>query len=429
APALAGHAGLPACAARLTGHAACLREAVVCYAAADELGERATAARRALLGAGLPFAAPVVVGVGLPVLAGYGVVTGRSPSQTVARLTPWLLDHPGLLGELVGMGPTAITVTVGVALGALGPVADAAVRRSTGERLFPRTVPDAARLLALAYPRTTPSVRPAPVSAGPDVPAAGVADLVASLQRTDAAARGTRAGEIAVRRVTSSGPHGPRVAWIVDIPGTRRWSVDPRRPRTSLNDLATNLETMGGSPSARVDAVGLALRRAGARPGEPVLLVGHSQGGMVAASAARRWRGRGHFTVTHVLAVGSPVGQVDVPDGVHVLAVEDEDDPTVQVDARDNPDRPTWTTVTTDVSDDDGRSWGTRHSIEATYGPAARAVDDAAPSSRSIRAYLDSAEVFLAADGEVVEVDTVVYDLVPGPRAAAEARRVDAATS
>ena len=88
-----------------------------------------------------------------------------------------------------------------------------------------------------------------------------------------------------------------------------------------------------------------ALRRCGAEPGEPVLLVGHSLGGMTAAGLAADPRLRGELTITHVVTAGSPIAGSGLPDDVQVLALERRQDPTPWLDGARNPDQPGWVTV------------------------------------------------------------------------------------
>jgi alpha-beta hydrolase superfamily lysophospholipase len=83
-----------------------------------------------------------------------------------------------------------------------------------------------------------------------------------------------------VEQVT--GPGGGR-AWVVEIPGIGDWSP---RPGVTPLDLTAAVHSMAGRPTAAGRAVSAALRAAGARAGDPVLLAGHSEGGLVAAAVA-----------------------------------------------------------------------------------------------------------------------------------------------
>jgi pimeloyl-ACP methyl ester carboxylesterase len=131
-------------------------------------------------------------------------------------------------------------------------------------------------------------------------------------------------GDIGVTRIVTIGPDGRElVSWIIDIPGTKSWQPVPGE-RATLNDLASNLELMAGIENARVEALKGILAEAGVGAKDPVMLVGHSQGGMVAMRAAKELGDR--FAVTHVVTAGSPVGGMTAPDGVQVLSMENRYD-------------------------------------------------------------------------------------------------------
>ena len=78
-------------------------------------------------------------------------------------------------------------------------------------------------------------------------------------------------------------PDGTRRA-IVDITGTKSWTPLPTPDVTSLT---TNGRALVGERTAYEEGVLAAMRRAGVRPTDDVMLVGHSEGGMVAVDAAR----------------------------------------------------------------------------------------------------------------------------------------------
>lgn len=136
------------------------------------------------------------------------------------------------------------------------------------------------------------------------------------------------------------------VRYVVEIPGTQAWG-----PRTDVNplDLTSNLRLMAGAGSAAQAAVAAAMDGAGIPRDAPVLLVGHSQGGMTAAALAADPAMRARFHLADVVTAGSPVARFDVPDDVHVLSLEHTRDVVPRLDARQNPDRPTWVTVHRDA--------------------------------------------------------------------------------
>ena len=175
---------------------------------------------------------------------------------------------------------------------------------------------------------------------------------------------------------------GDPPSYIVQIPGTQDWST--QRGDNPV-DLTTNVALMAGDDTVMADLVADAMREAGIPPGAPVMLTGHSQGGITAMTMAADPDLRDEFTITSVVTGGSPVGRIDVPDDVSVLSLEHTQDVVPMLDGADNPDRPEWTTVRRELSDAEGgggtaadRGPGGAHSIDnyAQTGAAADASHD-----------------------------------------------------
>jgi pimeloyl-ACP methyl ester carboxylesterase len=196
----------------------------------------------------------------------------------------------------------------------------------------------------------------------------------------------TRHGEIDVRILTMA--DGTRRA-IVDIPGTKSWDPHPTR---DVTDLTTNVRALAGLRTAYEDGVLAALHEAGVGRDDDVMLVGHSQGGLIAVNAARHAHGR--FRITHVITAGAPVGRLvgTVPRRTQVLALENRHDLVPALDQRANPDRRNVTTAGVDLGD--GTVVGD-HDLAATYLPAAVAVQ--ASPARSVRDFLAGAGGYLDA--------------------------------
>ena len=141
-------------------------------------------------------------------------------------------------------------------------------------------------------------------------------------------------------------------AWVVVVPGTQDW-----HPRAGANpfDVTTDVRAMVGDPTAAAAGVVVALARARSHTDratdlDPVLLVGHSQGGILAAALASDPAFTAHHDVTHVVTTGAPIGAFPLPPGVQVLSVEHAADPVPALDLTPNPARPSWVTLRTQGS-------------------------------------------------------------------------------
>ena len=223
----------------------------------------------------------------------------------------------------------------------------------------------------------------------------GVADIVDRIARVypDATADpdGTVSpeGTVRVERVTSAS--GGR-AWIVAVPGVQTWAPRPGGVPTDLTAAVRSLA--GRTDTSEAVLVGRALEEAGARPGEPVLLAGHSLGGMVATNLAADPAFRRRFTVTHVVTVGSPAATAKVPSSVQVLSVEHAEDLVPRLDGSLNRAQPSWTTVTAPtpvprVGGASGRMAGSTSSAGGFWSP--HDVDAYVATARRIDASTDPA--------------------------------------
>jgi hypothetical protein len=227
------------------------------------------------------------------------------------------------------------------------------------------------------------------------VPPRQLPDIVEdTAQRSD----DPRDAEIDVRVLTM--PDGGRRA-IVDITGTKSWSLGASK---DVANLPEDVLALDGEPTAYARGVLTAMHDAGVRPGDHVMLVGHSEGGMVAVEAAGDALASGAFNVTHVVTLGSPIARRvgALPPTVQVLALENEGDPVPHLAGVENPDLPNVTTTTT--SHGDG-SVVDDHSIRNAYLPGA--ADDQASSDESIRHFLTTADGFFRA----VSVETHTFQI------------------
>lgn len=196
-------------------------------------------------------------------------------------------------------------------------------------------------------------------------------------------------GAVAVTRLDH--PDGTR-SWLVAVPGTEEWSVGGPNPL----DLQSNLELLAGQSAAASELTVAAMEQAGIAPGEPVMLAGHSQGGMTAMALAASATVTSRFAITHVLTAGSPVAGMSTQPGVQVLNVEHTTDVVPALDGSANPDTRDRTTVRRDLSVADDpvdraahRSFVEAHDVDL-YVRTLDLVDGAADREASIGAWQES---------------------------------------
>ena len=390
--ALDGRQGLTALAATFAARAVALHAAKAAYEAVDAaLAELADDLRWA---SGFFWPASVVglaaAGAGRALADPVG--TGREVAVLIDDPDRWLTEHPGLVDDVAGAVPG-----VGTLVGLFVPTAR--------QWLGGGDVRSAARRLGQLWPDGTPVVEDEGFDESPwaVAPPRGVRDLLHAVDARSRQGGGDR-DQISVRALTHA---DGTIAYIVDIPGTKHTALPGASVNPQTNDLGTNLRVLGGDVTTRQRAIAEALRLAGAGPSDPVMLVGHSQGGMVAAQAASdAGTAAFDFDVRSVVTAGSPIGRVDVPTSVHLLAIENAYDIVPHLDSRPNDDDANVTTVTVD---DQQGSVGENHGIRSGYLTAARAVDRS--DDPSIEAFRASADPFLVGPGDDAEVVVHVYEI------------------
>ena len=206
--------------------------------------------------------------------------------------------------------------------------------------------------------------------------------------RPDSPANGT------VEVQTIAGPDGA-VRHVVYLPGTDDFNA-PWDQGADVRDMETDLDSVAGRPDAYQQGILEALDRAGVGNSEPVLIVGHSLGGMEAAAILA---GHGGYHVTDVVTAGSPTAQVPgFPSGSHVLSLEQQGDIVPELDGAPNPDSVEQTTVTFDAHPDGGI---VGHHDYGTYEQGAGLVDASIEPSvtDAVRSLHDHG--FLGTDGQV----------------------------
>lgn len=183
-------------------------------------------------------------------------------------------------------------------------------------------------------------LRPRPINVSRGETTTKSMDLSASglLRELDHVAASSE-GEIEVVQVDKGGER----AWVVLIPGTQ-----PGNPPGGSNPLdeAGIAEALGYESAETSKAIRQALREAGAAAGEPVVAVGHSQGGIHAMNLSRDKAFLAEYSLKFVVTAGSPVGGITPQAGTGSLHLEHEDDWVPGADGKANADTKDRVTVT-----------------------------------------------------------------------------------
>ena len=328
-----------------------LRAAVAAYRLADRASTLAVQQAEDAAGRLIGAAAPALV---LPALTAV-VIDRVVPGDGAAAVDHAVARHVGAAGVLAG-GLAGITQGIGIWLPA--PRIAGATYPAVLGSLAP-WFPDGAPTAGLLGWSSDPADLQPPRTAG---------DLLRGVRR-----RATSTpGEIGVVRLR--GADG-RDRYVVQLPGTADWSLHGG-PET--RDLTGNITLSAGAQSAYAAGVVLALKAAKVPAAAPVLLVGHSQGGMVAAALAADPRVRNAFDIRCVLTAGAPLGRIPDAPGVEVLAVENTCDLVPELEGRRNADR---TGRTTARFTSQSGSVGGNHDL-GTYAAAADRLPERSPSVR-----------------------------------------------
>ncbi|KRE96198.1 hypothetical protein ASG76_03950 [Nocardioides sp. Soil774] len=362
--------GLTVRALGIEADALAVRAVVAAFQASDSLSKHAVemldnALGQLLLPAALASLPALVLAGG----AGYAYFSTLSPQEQAALeariaedLGQFLHDHPEMAQHLINGGGGLLGSLV-PGLGLLDP-GDGPIDRATTN--------DAARLLALLLGNSTDydvthldGIDPtfnqshAPHSLEDLMLSLNDANLV---DQKDPDAHGA----IQIQKIMENGHE----RYIVYIPGTDDMSPIPQDGEHA-RDMETNYQLIGGLDTAYGRGIQQAMLAAGLE-GKDVMLVGHSQGGMVSTSLAADPDFTRHFNVQHVVTAGSPTAQVpDLPSSTSAIHFENRGDAVPLLDGEDNPDQPNRTTVKFDEgSSDVGDNHAIRH-----YANGAAAAD------------------------------------------------------
>lgn len=165
-----------------------------------------------------------------------------------------------------------------------------------------------------------------------DTGARSVQEAVARIDSLYPATGGAPPGTVAVQKVT--GPDGA-VSWTVLIPGTQS-----ALPAEHPWDGRTDVELVAGQADGATAAVERALADSGVGPDEPVTLVGHSLGGIAAATLVSRAGFAERYRIGGLVTAGSPTGLLTTPPGIPVLHLETPEELVSHTDGRSASENP-----------------------------------------------------------------------------------------
>jgi hypothetical protein len=218
----------------------------------------------------------------------------------------------------------------------------------------------------------------------------------------------SKTGQLMIVKVPQ--PDGS-AAYVVQIPGTEEWS--PTRG-TNPVDLTTNVQLMTQRDAQMRQLVAQAIEQ-NVPPGSPVMLTGHSQGGITAASIASDPALVHQLNIKSVVTGGSPIGRFDIDPSVSVLSVEHTQDPVPMLDGTANPDRANWTTVRRDLPQANATSEagvlspGNAH-LTTNYVRTGETID--ASNDPSLEAWRQQNAQFFSSTGTATATR---YSIIPTP--------------
>lgn len=347
-----------------------VRAVVAAFKASDSLSRHATEvldnALGKLLFVGTVAALPALLAAGGISYAYYSTLSPEEQEALKAQLADnlgqLLHDHPELAQHLINGGGGLLESLV-PGLGLLDP-GDGPIDQATTN--------DAARLLALLLGNSTDfdvnqldGIDP---SMNQSHTPRSLEELMLSLNDTNLLdqTEPDHHGAIQIQRIVENGQE----RFIVYIPGTDDMGPIPQDGEHA-RDMETNYQLIGGMDSAYGQGIQQAMLDAGLE-GKDVMLVGHSQGGMVSTSLAADPDFSRHFNVQHVVTAGAPTAQVpDLPSGTSAIHFENRGDAVPLLDGEDNPDQPNRTTVKFDEGSSDTAD---NHAIKH-YANGAAAAD------------------------------------------------------
>lgn len=162
---------------------------------------------------------------------------------------------------------------------------------------------------------------------------------------------------------------------IVYLPGTANWNPVGKG---SAFDLQSNLELIGDQDNSNsVRAARAAIEEYGAKPTDKLILVGYSQGGLIAAELAESGN-----NVSGVVTIGSPVSNTRFDSDLPVVSLEHSNDVVPAFSGSTNPITENWSTASRHLNLEPGQNVSEAHAI-GNYVETAKMADDSTDTGLS----------------------------------------------
>jgi len=165
---------------------------------------------------------------------------------------------------------------------------------------------------------------------------------------------------------------------VVYLPGTANWSPVGG---TSAFDLRSNLDLIGDAQNSNSSrAAHAAMSAFGVGPSDHLILVGYSQGGLVAAELARE-----NPNVIGLVTLGSPIANERLPHNLSVLSIEHSNDIVPALAGDTNPLTENWVTASKHLDLKAGQTVISAHDIAAYVNTSSEVDKSNDPGLERIR--------------------------------------------
>ncbi len=157
-----------------------------------------------------------------------------------------------------------------------------------------------------------------------------IAESLANQERLGTGKLGAKYATVGIQRFTTAdGSH----SWLVTIPGTDGHSDSPLGWSQNVDLMSSDSKQREKADSAQF--VAAAMRRAGISSTDKVAIVGHSQGGIIAATLASD--PTHEFNIQHIVTAGSPIANHPLHKSTWSTSIEMNDELVSSLDGNTNP--------------------------------------------------------------------------------------------